>query len=92
MSHLHECPKCLYLFVHRKFDYDKGGLRCRKCNVLIIHVKELFAAEDEMYLCVGKGDERAMHPWNPTTRKFGTRLDWEDTPKENRARKREQSK
>ena len=38
--HVHRCPICDYRFVSRK------GRRCRKCDTLIIHPKELYWAED----------------------------------------------
>jgi len=82
MSHLHQCPNCLYLFVHRKFDREKAGLRCRRCNVQIIHGKELYIEEDKMFLCVSKGDERAIRPWDSTAQSWGELVDWEEIEKQ----------
>ena len=51
--HVHRCPICDYCFVLRK------GRRCRKCNTLIVHPKELYWAEDPrnesgIFLCYKK--------------------------------------
>jgi len=70
------------MFVHRKFDRDEAGLRCRRCNVQIIHVKEFYIEEDKMFLCVSKGDERAIIPWDATTRSWGELVDWEEIEKQ----------
>ncbi len=78
MSHLHHCPNCLYGFVHRKFDRDKSGLRCRRCHVQIVHVREGYIPEDKMFLCLSKGDERAIRPWDPVSESWGELVDWED--------------
>ena len=75
MSHLHHCPNCLYMFVHRKFNYDEGGLRCRRCDVLIIHGGERHPAEDKMFLCVSERDECAIRAWDSTTTSWGELID-----------------
>jgi hypothetical protein len=31
-----------------------------------------------MFLCVSKGDERAIIPWDATTRSWGELVDWEE--------------
>jgi hypothetical protein len=75
MSHLHHCPNCLYVFVHRKFDRDKSGLRCRRCHVQIVHLREGYIQEDKMFLCLSKGSERAIRPWDSTTESWGELID-----------------
>ena len=77
MSHLHQCPNCLCLFVHRKFDFDNSRLGCRRCNIQIIHGGEYYLEEDKMFLCVSEGDERAIRPWDSTTKSWGELVDWE---------------
>jgi len=78
MAHLHQCPNCLYAFVDRKFDWDQARLGCRRCTVQIVHVGERHTPEDKMFLCVSKGDERAIRPWNPISESWGELIDWED--------------
>ena len=82
MSHLHHCPNCLYMFVHRKRDRNEGGLRCRRCNVLIVHGGEYHPAEDKMFLCVSEGDECAIRAWDSTTKSWGELIDLEDKKQE----------
>jgi len=63
------------MFVHRKFNYDEGGLRCRRCDVLIIHGGEYHPAEDKMFLCVSERDECAIRAWDSTTTSWGELID-----------------
>jgi hypothetical protein len=31
-----------------------------------------------MFLCLSKGDERAIRPWDPVSESWGELVDWED--------------